>query len=302
MNRIQTKVGSLSLENPTLLASGMMGETGESLLAVAKAGAGGVVTKSVGIEPRSGYENPTLVEFEYGYLNAMGLPNPGIDAYREEMKTALNGKVPIIGSIFAITPEDFALLAWKMQEYGASAVELNLSCPHARGLGMEIGVDPVAVRKIVREVKGSVSIPVLAKLTPNTHRLTEVAKAVEEADGDGIVAINTLKAIAISIEARRPVLQNKVGGLSGPAVKPVGLRAVYDLYEAVDIPVVGVGGIETWRDVVEYMMAGACAVEIGSAIGRKGLGVFREICDGLSAYAEAERVQSLEDIVGVAHD
>ncbi|MDD1770656.1 MAG: dihydroorotate dehydrogenase [Methanomassiliicoccales archaeon] len=301
MNRIQTKLCSLTLENPTLLASGMMGETGESLLAVAKAGAGGVVTKSVGMEPRIGYENPTLVELDCGYLNAMGLPNPGIDSYREEMKVALAGKVPIIGSIFAITPEDFALLAWKMQEYGASAVELNLSCPHARGLGMEIGVDPVVVRKIVREVKGSVSIPVLAKLTPNTHRLAEVGKAVEEAEGDGIVAINTLKAMAISIEARKPILQNKVGGLSGPAVKPVGVRAVYDLYEAVDIPIVGVGGIESWRDVIEYMMAGATAVQIGSAIGSRGLGVFREISSGLAAYADAERVQNLEDIVGVAH-
>ncbi len=302
MNRIQTKLGPLTFENPTMLASGMMGETGESLLAVAKAGAGGVVTKSVGMEPREGYENPTLVELEYGYLNAMGLPNPGIDAYRDEMKVALAAKVPVIGSIFAITPEDFALLAWKMQEYGASAVELNLSCPHARGLGMEIGVDPVAVRKIVREVKSSVNIPVLAKLTPNTHRLAEVGKAVEEGEGDGIVAINTLKAIAISIEARRPILQNKAGGLSGPSIKPVGLRAVYDLYEAVDIPIVGVGGIETWRDVVEYMMAGACAVQVGSAIGRRGLGVFNEICSGLTTYAEAQRLQNLEDIVGVAHD
>lgn len=301
MNRIRTKLCSLNLENPTLLASGMMGETGESLLAVAKAGAGGVVTKSVGMEPRIGYENPTLVEFDYGYLNAMGLPNPGIDSYRDEMKVALAGKVPVIGSVFAITPEDFALLAWKMQEYGASAVELNLSCPHARGLGMEIGVDPVAVRKIVHEVKGSVSIPVLAKLTPNTHRLVEVGKAVEEAEGDGIVAINALKAMSISIEARRPVLHNKFGGLSGPAVKPVGVRAVYDLYEAVDIPIVGVGGIESWRDVVEYMMAGATAVEIGSAIGSKGLGVFNGICTGLAEYAEAERVRNLEDIVGVAH-
>ncbi|MGD1060454.1 MAG: dihydroorotate dehydrogenase [Methanomassiliicoccales archaeon] len=301
MNRIQTKLGPLTLENPTMLASGMMGETGESLLAVARAGAGGVVTKSVGIEPRMGYENPTLVDLEYGYLNAMGLPNPGIDAYREEMKIAIDGKVPIIGSIFAITPEDFALLAWKMQEYGASAVELNLSCPHARGLGMEIGVDPIAVRKIVREVKGSVSIPVLAKLTPNTHRLGEVAKAVEESEGDGIVAINSLKAMAISIEARRPVLHNKVGGLSGPAVKPVGLRAVFDLYETVDIPIVGVGGIETWQDVVEYMMAGATAVQIGSAIGRRGLGVFNEISSGLAAYSDVEHVQSLKDIVGAAH-
>ncbi|MCX6651788.1 MAG: dihydroorotate dehydrogenase [Methanomassiliicoccales archaeon] len=301
MNQLSTRVASLELANPTMLASGMMGETGASLVAIAKAGAGAVVTKSVGLEPRKGYENPTLVELEEGYLNAMGLPNPGIDAYREEMLVAKGAKVPIIGSVFAATPEDYALLAWKMQDYGAAAVELNLSCPHAKGLGMEIGVDPAAVRRIVREVKQTVKIPVLAKLTPNTHRLTEVGKAVEEAGGDGIVAINTLKAMVISVEAKRPILSNKVGGLSGPAVRSIGVRCVYELYEAVEIPIIGVGGVESWRDAVEYMMAGATAVQIGSAIGRKGLSVFQVIVQGLQEYLEREGLENIGDIVGVAH-
>jgi len=302
MNKLSTRVASLELANPTMLASGMMGETGASLVAIAKAGAGAVVTKSVGLEPRKGYENPTLVELEEGYLNAMGLPNPGIDAYREEMLVARSAKVPIIGSVFATTPEDYALLAWKMQDYGASAVELNLSCPHAKGLGMEIGVDPTAVRRIVREVKQTVKIPVLAKLTPNTHRLAEVGKAVEEAGGDGIVAINTLRAMVISVEAKRPILSNKVGGLSGPAVRSIGVRCVYELYEAVEIPIIGVGGVETWRDAAEYMMAGATAVQIGSAIGRKGLSVFQVIVQGLQEYLEREGLENIGDIVGVAHD
>jgi len=299
---LSTRVASLELANPTMLASGMMGETGASLVAIAKAGAGAVVTKSVGLEPRKGYENPTLVELEEGYLNAMGLPNPGIDAYREEMLVAKGAKVPIIGSVFAATPEDYALLAWKMQDYGAAAVELNLSCPHAKGLGMEIGVDPAAVRRIVREVKQTVKIPVLAKLTPNTHRLTEVGKAVEEAGGDGIVAINTLRAMVISVEAKRPILSNKVGGLSGPAVRSIGVRCVYELYEAVEIPIIGVGGVESWRDAAEYMMAGATAVQIGSAIGRKGLSVFKVIVQGLQEYLEREGLKNIGDIVGVAHD
>lgn len=299
---MSTRVASLELANPTMLASGMMGETGASLVAIAKAGAGAVVTKSVGLEPRKGYENPTLVELEEGYLNAMGLPNPGIDAYREEMLVAKGAKVPIIGSVFAATPEDYALLAWKMQDYGAAAVELNLSCPHAKGLGMEIGVDPAAVRRIVREVKQTVKIPVLAKLTPNTHRLTEVGKAVEEAGGDGIVAINTLRAMVISVEAKRPILSNKVGGLSGPAVRSIGVRCVYELYEAVEIPIIGVGGVESWRDAAEYMMAGATAVQIGSAIGRKGLSVFKVIVQGLQEYLEREGLKNIGDIVGVAHD
>jgi len=299
---LSTRVASLELANPTMLASGMMGETGASLVAIAEAGAGAVVTKSVGLEPRKGYENPTLVELEGGYLNAMGLPNPGIDAYREEMLVARGAKVPIIGSVFATTPEDYALLAWKMQDYGAAAVELNLSCPHAKGLGMEIGVDPTAVRRIVREVKQTVKIPVLAKLTPNTHRLAEVGKAVEEAGGDGIVAINTLRAMVISVEAKRPILSNKVGGLSGPAVRSIGVRCVYELYEAVEIPIIGVGGVESWRDAAEYMMAGATAVQIGSAIGRKGLSVFQVIVQGLQEYLEREGLENIGDIVGVAHD
>jgi len=193
-------------------------------------------------------------------------------------------------------------LAWKMQDYGAAAVELNLSCPHAKGLGMEIGVDPAAVRRIVREVKQTVKIPVLAKLTPNTHRLTEVGKAVEEAGGDGIVAINTLRAMVISVEAKRPILSNKVGGLSGPAVRSIGVRCVYELYEAVEIPIIGVGGVESWRDAAEYMMAGATAVQIGSAIGRKGLSVFKVIVQGLQEYLEREGLENIGDIVGVAHD
>jgi dihydroorotate dehydrogenase (NAD+) catalytic subunit len=302
MNPLSTRVASLELANPTMLASGMMGETGASLVAIAEAGAGAVVTKSVGLEPRKGYENPTLVELEEGYLNAMGLPNPGIDAYREEMLVARSAKVPIIGSVFATMPEDYALLAWKMQDYGAAAVELNLSCPHAKGLGMEIGVDPTAVRRIVREVKQTVKIPVLAKLTPNTHRLAEVGKAVEEAGGDGIVAINTLRAMVISVEAKRPILSNKVGGLSGPAVRSIGVRCVYELYEAVEIPIIGVGGVESWRDAAEYMIAGATAVQIGSAIGRKGLSVFQVIVQGLQEYLEREGLKNIGDIVGVAHD
>ena len=188
-----------------------------------------------------------------------------------------------------------------MKEYGASAVELNLSCPHAKGYGMEIGIDPVAVGKIIREVKGSVDITVIAKLTPNTHLLLDVAKEAEAAGCDCIAAINTLKAMAISVEAKRPVLFNKTGGLSGPAVKPIGLRCVYELSEVLDIPIIGVGGIETGRDVLEYIMAGASAVQIGSAVGRRGLSVFNDICSEMKDLMEKNDIQSIKEIVGVAH-
>jgi dihydroorotate dehydrogenase (NAD+) catalytic subunit len=301
MTTLEVNIAGIRLRNPTILASGVMGETGESLLRVAEAGAGGLVTKSIGLEPRKGYPNPTLVELPDGYINAMGLPGPGIEAFAEEMMVARKGSVPIVGSLFAAIPEDFTTLAGKMEDYGAAAIELNLSCPHAKGYGMEVGIDPEAVRAIVASVKDAVRIPVMAKLTPNTHRLLEVAKAVEAAGGDAVVAVNTVKAMAISVEARRPILYNRTGGLSGPAIKGVGIRCVYELHEAVELPIVGVGGIESSTDVLEYMMAGASAVQIGSAVGRKGLLVFKEICDGLSEYMAANKLGDLSEIVGVAH-
>ncbi|MDD1769237.1 MAG: dihydroorotate dehydrogenase [Methanomassiliicoccales archaeon] len=301
MASLRVSVAGIILKNPTILASGIIGETGSSLLSAIEAGAGAVVTKSIGMEVRGGYPNPTVVELPCGYLNAMGLPNPGIDAFGEEMSTAVRGGAPVIGSVFAQNAEGFAVLCSRMEKYGASAVELNLSCPHASGYGMEVGVDPVKVSEIVRAVKKSINIPVFAKLTPNTHRIVEVGRAVQEAGGDGIVAINTLKAMAISVEAEEPILSNKFGGLSGPAVKPVGLRCVYELYEELDVPIIGAGGILTWRDAMEYIMAGAVAVQIGSAIGRKGLRVFGEIGAGLTRYLESRGLDSLDELVGVAH-
>ena len=189
-----------------------------------------------------------------------------------------------------------------MEEYGAAAVELNLSCPHAKGYGMEMGVDPEMVGKIVREVKSAVRVPVFSKLTPNTHRLIDVARAVEGAGGDGVVAINTLKAMAISVEFRQPVLSNRYGGLSGPAVKPVGLRCVYDLHDNIDIPIIGVGGVSDWRDAMEYIMAGASAIQVGSAIATRGLGVFSEITKGMETYMEEAGCHDLRELVGVAHE
>ncbi len=301
MTSLEIDLCGIRLRNPTMLASGVLGETGESLLRVAEAGAGAAVTKSIGLEPRKGYPNPTLVELDHGYINAMGLPGPGIAAFRDEMAIALKGGMPIIGSLFAAIPEDFVVLASTMEEYGAAAIELNLSCPHAKGYGMEIGVDPAAVGKIVEEVKAAVDAPVWAKLTPNTHRLLDVARAVEDAGGDAIVAVNTVKGMAISVEARRPVLYNRTGGLSGPAIKAVGLRCVYELYEAVSVPIIGVGGIESTRDVLEYLMAGARAVQIGSGVGRRGLTVFQEVCDGLSEHLDVNYLNTPADLVGVAH-
>ncbi len=301
MVSLRTDVGSVKLENPGMIASGIMDETGKSLVRVLESGAGAVVTKSIGLQPNPGHDNPCFMEVRGGYVNAMGLPNPGIDLFKEEMDIAVpKGKV--IGSIYGAGPEDFSKLAAKMEDYGACAVELNLSCPHAKGYGMEVGTDPAMVKSIVSAVKSSVSIPVWAKLTPNTHILTQISLAVQDAGGDAVVAINTLKAMVISPEFAKPIMSNKFCGLSGEAVKPVGVRAIYDLKTALDIPLVGVGGISDWRDAAEYIMAGACAFQVGSAVGTRGLEVFQEINEGLSAFMEEYGYSSIQSMVGAAHE
>lgn len=301
MVSLETAVGRTVLEKPGMVASGIMDETGPSMVRMLENGAGAVVTKSVGLVPNAGHANPCFMEVEGGYVNAMGLPNPGIELFKEEMEVAVP-KGPIVGSVYGATPDDFSALAGKMEDYGASAVELNLSCPHAKGYGMEVGTDPAMVKSIVLAVKSAVSIPVWAKLTPNTHILADIGRAVQDAGGDAVVAINTLKAMVISPEFARPVLSNKFGGLSGSAVKPVGVRAIYDLRTVLDIPLIGVGGISTWRDAAEYIMAGASAFQIGSAIGTTGIDVFDKVNRGLESFMEEYGYSSIKSMVGVAHE
>jgi len=299
MTQLEVSVGRLRLPHPIMTASGILDETGASMRRLADAGAAAVVTKSIGLEPRPGHGNPTMVDLPDGRINAMGLPGPGIELFEEEMEDALKGNVPIVGSLFASKPDDFSALAGRMEDYGAAAVELNLSCPHAIGYGMEIGIDPDMVRSVVSAVKQAVGIPVWAKITPNTHRLAEVGRAVEDAGGDAIVAINTVKAMAISVEMRRPVLSNGFGGLSGQAIKPIGLRCVYELYVAVEIPIVGVGGISTGRDALEYVLAGASALQVGTAIGDRGLGLFESMKREMLELLDGA---SVTDLRGAAHE
>jgi len=300
MAALKTRVGRVEMENPTMLASGILGQTGESLFRMVKeGGAGAVVTKSIGFEPREGHGSPCLMELDNGILNAMGLPNPGIDNFGEEMAIALKCGAPVIGSIFADTAEKFTILAKKMEGFGASAVELNLSCPHAAKYGLDVGSDPGKVTEIVRAVRSAVRIPVWAKLSPMVPDIAGIALAAEDAGCDAIVAINTLKAMKVEPKVGKPVLRNKVGGLSGPAIKPVGVRAVYEIAGLVKIPIIGVGGINTGEDALEYIMAGATAVQIGSGVHYRGTGVFSEVCSEISAFLDL-RGWTLEDVRGMA--
>ena len=295
---LEVEISGVRFKNPVLLASGILDESGETMLRIARLGIGGIITKSIGMERRAGYENPVVYELPYGLLNAIGLANPGIKNYGEEIKIAKRGNVPIIGSIFGKDVEEISYLARKMEEYGADSVELNLSCPHARGYGMEIGVHEDLVEEIVKEVKNSVNIPVWAKLTPNVSNIVDIAKAAEGADA--IVLINTVKGMAIDVDAKMPVLSNIYGGLSGPAIKPIAVRMVYEVYGEIEKPIVGVGGIVSGRDALEFIMAGAMAVEVGTALYLKGIDVISEIKNGIREWMEKNGYERIEDLVGIA--
>ena len=299
---LAVRIGPLSLRNPFLLASGIWGESGESLAGAWRAGAGGVITKSIGERPRLGYPNPTIETYsDWGMLNAMGLPNPGIEEYPKEVGIALGAGATVIGSVFGGDAAEFARLARQMEATGVAALELNLSCPHAEGYGTEIGSEPADVEEIVGAVVRSVRAPVIAKITPNTPDPAALAVAAERAGAAAVSAINTVRALAIDANLRRPVLAHGLGGLSGPAIKPVGLACVWQIYERVSIPIIGVGGISTPEDAVEYLMAGAKALEVGTAVTRGGIAVFGALASGLSARLDQLGFRSAADAVGVAH-
>lgn len=299
--RLVTEIAGLKLANPTMLAAGILGLTGSSLRSVVEAGAGAVVTKSVGPKPREGYPNPTVVQVECGLLNAVGLPNPGVHHFSEEIGEVKEAGVPIVVSVYGYSSEEFAEVARVATEAGADALELNVSCPHVEETGAEIGSNSELVAEVVRGVKKKVDRPVFVKLTPNVANIAEIAKAAVEAGVDAITAINTVRAMAIEIETTRPLLANRIGGLSGPAIKPIAVRCVYEVYREVDVPVIGCGGITTWRDAVEFMLAGASAVQIGTAVAFKGLGVFKSVARGIDAYVKRRGFGSVKEIVGLSH-
>lgn len=291
---LSIELSGLHLENPLILAAGIMGTTGGSLKRIT--GAGAVVTKSIGIEPKSGHSNPTMVEVDCGYLNAMGLPNPSYKNFQKEINTAKESGVPVIASIFGGNAVEFSEIAGALC---ADAFELNVSCPHACGYGAQVGSDPVLVEEITRTVKKVTDVPVWVKLTPNVTDIKSIGLAAEHGGADAVVAINTVRGMAIDIESGYPILGNKFGGLSGRAIKPVAIKCVYDLYEALNIPIIGVGGISDHRDVIEFIMAGASAVQIGSAVG-DNINIFGEISSGLKSFLE-KRDWTLDRIKGMAH-
>ncbi len=297
---ISVRISGIHLKNPTILASGIMGSCGQALKRIAEGGVGALVTKSIGKEPRKGYPNPTAVELECGILNAMGLPNPGIDAFGEELKELEGVGIPVIGSIFGKDVEEFVFLARKMEGYGVDALEINMSCPHAKGYGLEVGSDPVLVEEIVRETKKNVKIPLFVKLSANLTNIVDIGKVAEKEGADALVAINSVKAMKIDVDLMKPILYNKIGGYSGKGIKPIGVRCVYELAKEIKIPIIGVGGITDWRDAVEYILAGARAVQVGSGIFYRGIKIFREISEGIRKWMMKKGFEKIDDFRGLA--
>jgi len=299
---LAVNLSGLRLANPTMLASGILGYTAETLKSIVEGGAGAVVTKSVGLKPRKGYPNPTVVQASWGLINAMGLPNPGIDEFVHEIRGAkLAFDVPLVVSVYGYSESEYASVSRKAVAAGADAVELNLSCPHVKETGSEIGQDVEILGGVVKRVKSSVRRPIFVKLTPNVTSITDIAEVAVDAGADALTLTNTVKAIAIDAETALPVLGNKVGGLSGPAIKPIALRCVYDVYERVKVPIIGCGGVTDWRDAVEFLLAGASGVQIGTAIALKGPEVFKAIAHGVQKYLANKGFDGVEKIVGLAH-
>ena len=299
---LEVDLAGFKLENPTLNAAGVLGMSVPLLQRVYDSGAGGVVTKSIGPVPRSGHQNPTLVRVAGGALNAMGLPNPGVEYFVAEIKQLKEHGIPVLASFFGGSVQEFADVAYQLTRAGADALELNASCPNvAEEMGM-LSADAENVEKVTAAVKDETNRPVFVKLSPNVTNIKSIAKAAEWGGADGITAVNTLKGIAIDIHWRRPILTNITGGLSGPPVKPVALRCVYEVAQAVEIPIIGSGGVTTWKDAVEYMLAGASAVEIGTAVMTEGMEVYGRVTQGIRGYLQENGFSGVKDIIGLAHN
>jgi dihydroorotate dehydrogenase (NAD+) catalytic subunit len=296
---LSTSIGTLTLERPTILASGILGISLDIFERLYRSGAGAVVTKSLSKEPWDGYVNPTIFSVKGGgWLNAVGLANPGATEFSNMISKS--HEVPIIVSLVGSTEDDFDFMIKQFENCKISAYELNLSCPHVAKVGLEVGDDVELVKKIVKKVKSDTNVPVIAKVGLGTTNYLDTVGAACEAGADGITAINTIRAMAIDVETQKPILSNKIGGLSGTPIKPIAVRCVYEISSKFDVPIIGCGGISTWQDAVEFILAGASAVQFGSVLGEHWTEVFAEINNGIKNYMEKNGYSKMSEMIGNA--
>ena len=298
---LQTNLCGIKLKNPTILASGILGVTKDSVGRIGKSGAGAVTLKSLCHEERQGNANPTMFAYDGVFLNAVGLPGQGIDSAMKDFQRLDNLSVPVIGSIYGYRIPQFGQVAKKMSSLKPAMIEVDISCPHL-DYSKPYYADAALTAEVTKIVKkNSGKIPVSIKLSPNVYDIKEIAHAAEKAGADSITAINAASGMHINIDARKPVLANKIGGVSGPALKPIAVRCVYEIYETVKIPVIGTGGVTYGKDAIEMIMAGATAVGIGTGIYYRGIGIFKKVCDEITAWMKKNKVKNLGEIRGVAH-
>ncbi|MBN2394673.1 MAG: dihydroorotate dehydrogenase [Anaerolineae bacterium] len=296
----------LTLRNPIVLASGILGTSADLLERAALAGAGAVTAKSCGPAPRAGHPNPVAVDWGHGLLNAIGLSNPGAEEEAQmlvETRARLEPlSVALIASIFAGTVMEFGDVARTVATAQPHCIEVNISCPNvADELGTPFAASCESAAAVTEAVKRHTgNIPISVKLAPNVPNIGRIAAAVVEAGADAITAVNTMPGMLINAEAGRPVLSNRTGGVSGPALKPIALRCVYEIARTVRVPIIGTGGITTGRDAAEMLMAGATAVGVGSAVWTRGVEALGDIAAELAAFMENEGYRNLDAIRGIA--
>ncbi|MBT4034700.1 MAG: dihydroorotate dehydrogenase [Candidatus Marinimicrobia bacterium] len=290
------------ISTPLTLASGILGISFSSLQRVIRDGAGMVTTKSLSIEPRIGHEGPVIAEFDGGLINSVGLTNPGIAEGLEEVekfKRGIDGVV--IVSVFGANAEEFVQLASAVNDSSADILELNLSCPNVEDeFKRPFALMPDKITEIVSAVKAVSNIPVLAKLSPNANDISAIAALTEAAGADGLTMINTLgHGMVIDAVAKRPVLRNNFGGISGPCIKPLAIKLIHDAYKVVNIPILGTGGVSTGLDAIEMMMAGASAIGVGSAVYDHGLDVFKSIREEMEVFMDTHGYTKYSDLIGI---
>ena len=296
---LATSVGKMQLGKPAMLASGILGISLDVFNRLYRSGAGAVVTKSLSSEPWEGYPNPTIFSVNGGgWMNAVGLSNPGASNFAKMIEP--NQDVPIIVSLVGSIPKEFEMMINEFKNCNVTAFELNLSCPHVAKVGLEVGDDPELVKKIVTTVKNSTNVPVIAKVGLGTTNYLNTVKIAIDSGIDAITAINTVRAMAIDVETQRPILSNKFGGLSGTPIKPIALRCVYEIASKFDIPIMGCGGISSWEDAVEFILAGSSAVQFGSVMGDHWVETFGEINSGIQNYMERKGYATIGEMIGRA--
>ncbi|MFX0009599.1 MAG: dihydroorotate dehydrogenase [Candidatus Hermodarchaeota archaeon] len=296
---LEVNLCGLKLKSPLILASGILGVSSSTMKRLYDAGLGAITTKSIGPKPRKGYKNPSIIEIYPGtFMNCVGLGNPGIDNFISEIKDLKESKIPLIVSIFGDTNESYITNAQKAEVAGADAIEINISCPHAKVCS--IGIDKDLTYSLVRDLKQEINIPLFTKLNPNVTDITEIALAAESGGADAVIAINTMAAMAIDINTQRPILSHGSGGLSGNAIHPIAVKMVYDLYKVLKIPIIGCGGISTWKDIIEFFLVGCSAIQIGT-IFYQGVHKINEMKTGIIDYLKQNNYKSISELKGLAH-